>query len=37
VLPFAYDTLRDGLGIVAFFDDDFVFPEIWVRDFGFFI
>jgi len=37
VLPFAYDTLRDGFGIFIFKHDDFVFPKIWIDDFWFFI
>jgi hypothetical protein len=37
VLPLAYDALRDSLGIFIFKQDDFVFPEIWIDDFWFFI
>ena len=37
MLPFAYDAVRDGLGIFVFKHDDFVFPKIWIDDFGFFI
>jgi hypothetical protein len=37
VLSLAYDALRDSFGAFILKHDDFVFPEIWIDDFWFFI